>query len=182
MEPRNKRGKDLRKTSTRRRTSAGSPDNAPTIRRFRSGFRWDGVLLEPYKPGSHRDGQFRGASRQVLIGRNDESVRFHVRYFELAPGGFTTLERHRHSHVVIGIRGRGRVRMGDRHYTIGRLDTVYISPGQPHQLAAAGRGAFGFFCIVDARRDRPRAVVEKPPRRASPPKAGAATKRKRRPS
>jgi quercetin dioxygenase-like cupin family protein len=136
-----------------------SQADSKTIRRFRSGFRWGGVPLEAYKLSTHGGGEFRGASRQVLIGRDSERVRFHVRYFELEPGGFTSLERHRHSHVVIGIRGRGRVRIGRRRYSVARLDTVYIAPDQPHQLSAVGRGAFGFLCIVDARRDRPRPVV-----------------------
>ena len=71
------------------------------LRNFRRNFRWDGVEVEPYKLSNHRGGEFRGASRQVLIGNRGERVKFHVRYFELEPGGFTSLERHRHSHVVI---------------------------------------------------------------------------------
>ena len=136
----------------------------PVLRRFKPGFRWDGVDLEPYKAAAHgteeRGGDFRGASRQVLSGKRGERANFHVRYFELEPGGFTSLERHRHSHFVIGVRGRGRVRVGLAQYRVGRLDAIYIGPGQPHQLTAIGRGRFGFFCIVDARRDRPRPVIE----------------------
>ena len=129
---------------------------APVLRRFRRGFRWDNVDLEPYKPAAHRGGEFRGASRQVLVGKRGERTRFHVRYFELAPRGFTSLERHRHAHVVIGARGSGRVRVGDREYRLRPMDTIYIAPDQPHQLRAVGTARFGFFCIVDAKRDRPR--------------------------
>lgn len=132
----------------------------PALRRFHTGYRWDGIEIEPYKLRTHKGGEYRGASRQVLIGRGGEQVRFHVRYFEIARGGFTSLEHHRHSHVVIGLRGRGRVRVGEKHYLIGRMDMIYIAPGQSHQLAAAGRGPFGFLCIVDARRDRPRPVAK----------------------
>lgn len=128
------------------------------MRRFLDGFRWTGVELEPYKLRAHRGGAFRGASRQVLIGARDEQARFHVRYFELEPGGFTSLERHRHCHVVIGLRGRGRVRVGETNYMLGRLDTIYVPPNAPHQLSALGRGPFGFLCIVNARRDKPRPV------------------------
>lgn len=132
----------------------------PVLRRFIAGYRWDGIEVEPYKLRTYRGGEFRGASRQVLIGKRGERVRFHVRYFELEPRGFTSFELHRHSHVVIALRGRGRVRVGERQYQMRRLDTIYIGPEQPHQLAALGRGPFGFLCIVDARRDRPRAVIE----------------------
>jgi ribulose-bisphosphate carboxylase large chain len=128
------------------------------LRRFSPNFRWSGIELEPYKLATHRGGDFRGASRQVLVGKRGERVRFHVRYFELEPGGFTSLERHRHSHVVIGVRGRGGVRVGARRYTLRPLDTIYIAPEQAHQLRAIGNAPFGFFCIVDARRDKPRPV------------------------
>ncbi|MGH7916085.1 MAG: cupin domain-containing protein [Candidatus Binataceae bacterium] len=130
----------------------------PTLRRFMRNFRWEAITLEPYKLATHEGGEFCGASRQVLIGHGNEPVKFHLRYFELAPGGFTSLERHRHCHVVIGVRGRGRVSVARTEYRIKPFDLVYIGPHQPHQLAALGRGRFGFFCIVDAIRDKPRAV------------------------
>jgi len=130
----------------------------PVVRRFKPSFRWNGVELEPYKVAAHRGGEFRGASRQVLIGNLGEQVKFHVRYFELEAGGFTSLERHHHAHVVIGLRGRGRVQVAGRQFELGPMDTIYIAPDQAHQLHACGAEPFGFFCIVDAKRDRPRPV------------------------
>jgi len=136
-----------------RTTSLGDP---PVMRRFKRGFRWSQVTLEPYKAQAHRGGEFRGASRQVIAGARGERVRFHLRYFELEPGGFTSLERHRHSHVVIGMRGSGMVRVDSDEYKLGPFDAIYIGPDRPHQLLANRQGRFGFFCIVDARRDHPR--------------------------
>lgn len=150
-------------TQRRHRQAGGKPAGPaggapPVMRRFKRGFRWSATAREPYKLRADAGGEFRGASRQVLVGRHDEQVKFHVRYFELQAGGFTSLERHHHAHVVIGATGRGRVRVADRRYWLRPFDTIYIGPDQPHQLCAAGRGKFGFFCIVDARRDRPRPV------------------------
>jgi quercetin dioxygenase-like cupin family protein len=143
------------------RGSRGSHQDAgAALKVWRAKFRWSGVKLEPYKLSTHRGGEFRGASRQVLIGRRGERVKFHVRYFEIAPAGFTSLEQHHHSHVVIGVRGRGRVRVGARNYTLRPLDTIYIAPDQAHQLHAIGKSRFGFFCIVDAKRDKPRPAAE----------------------
>jgi ribulose-bisphosphate carboxylase large chain len=142
-----------------RRRSQDPATGAPVMRRFRRGFRWDGVALEPYKLTAHSGGEFCGASRQVIVGKRGERVRFHLRYFEIEPRGFTSLERHRHSHVVIGVRGLGRVRVGEGNYRLRPMDTIYIAPDRPHQLRAIGKEPFGFFCIVDARRDRPRPVA-----------------------
>jgi len=149
-------------------TAEGGASAPPAMRRFKAGFRWEHVELEPYKIAAHSGGEFRGAARQVLAGKRGEQIGFHVRYFELEPGGFTSLEQHRHSHVVIGVRGRGTVRTGKARYSLGRFDTIYIAPDQPHQLAANGKSPFGFFCIVNARRDRPRPVVEARTRRLKP--------------
>jgi len=44
----------------------------------------------------------------------EEPFNFVTRYFEIQPGGYSTLERHQHPHAVVVIRGRGRVMLGDR--------------------------------------------------------------------
>jgi ribulose-bisphosphate carboxylase large chain len=157
----------LTKSGPRGRSTRGAgsaPDSrprhgdVPVLRRFRPQFRWEHTELEPYKVAAHANGEFAGASRQVLVGKRGEQVAFHVRYFELEPGGCTSLEHHRHAHVVIGVRGRGLVRVGEKKFTLAPMDTIYIGPEQAHQLRATGRSRFGFFCIVNARRDRPRPV------------------------
>ncbi len=130
----------------------------PPLRRFKRGFRWESTEVEPYKLSARKNGEFCGASRQVLIGKRGERVDFHVRYFELEPRGFTSLERHSHSHVVIAMRGRGSVRVGDVNYSVRPFDALYIGPEMPHQLRATARAKFGFLCIVDAERDRPHPV------------------------
>ncbi|MGO9061952.1 MAG: cupin domain-containing protein [Candidatus Binataceae bacterium] len=135
--------------------SLGAP---PVLRRLRRNFRWEHAEVEPYKIAARGAGEFAGASRQVLIGKRGERAAFHLRYFELEPEGYTSLERHRHVHVVIGVRGRGLVRVGNREYRLAPHDLIYIGPGQVHQLRSAGRAKFGFFCIVNAHRDKPRAV------------------------
>jgi hypothetical protein len=38
------------------------------------------------------------------------------------------------------------------------LDTLYIAPEAPHQLSNPFREPFGFFCIVNAKRDKPKMI------------------------
>ena len=142
----------------------------PVLRRFHRQYRWEHTEFEPYKISAHAGGEFAGASRQVLVGKRGERVAFHLRYFELQAGGYTSLERHRHSHVVVGVRGRGLVRVGNETYALKPLDAIYIGPEQAHQLRATGRSRFGFFCIVNARRDRPRPVKPAPAADGAPSK------------
>ncbi|NPV70091.1 MAG: cupin domain-containing protein [Firmicutes bacterium] len=118
---------------------------------FSPDFTWDGVRVERYKS---ENGGWSGISRMILAGYS-EKVAFHLRYFEVAPGGYSSLEKHVHSHVVVGVRGKGRVIVGEECWDVGFMDVIYISPGTPHQLVNAGPEPFGFLCLVDAERDRP---------------------------
>jgi ribulose-bisphosphate carboxylase large chain len=129
--------------------------NSSAFYRHRGEMRWTGVADEPYKAAS---GGWTRIMRRVLVGNRGESARFHVRYFEIAPEGYSSLERHRHEHVVICVKGRGVVRMGRRKKAMNFMDTVYIAPGEVHQLLNPHGEPFGFLCIVNARRDRPKPV------------------------
>ncbi len=125
--------------------------------RHRGDYTWEGVRREPYRA---QPGDWAAASRTVLVGRAGGPLDFQLRYFELQPGGFTSLEKHEHAHVVIVVRGKGRVLAGTQCWTVSFLDTVYIAPLTPHQLLNAGEEPFGFFCIVDVVRDRPQPLSE----------------------
>lgn len=122
--------------------------------RFVSGFRWEGRSPIAYKAASD-DLPFRDVSRTELIGSAGEQAAFDVRYFEIAPGGHSSLEKHVHTHVVIGARGSGTLISGDQRLTVVPFDVAYVPPLRVHQLVNQGAEPFGFFCIVDHDRDRP---------------------------
>src|SRR5512141_1887531 len=70
------------------------------VRRFDPGsasFRWEDVPLLDYR--SESTAPFRDITRQTLFGRAD--MRGELRYFEIAAGGHSTLERHEHTHAVM---------------------------------------------------------------------------------
>jgi len=122
------------------------------VMRFESGFRWQGVPATEYKaPANH----WCGILRTVLIGERGESTKFDVRYFEIAPGGFSSLESHTHEHAVIVLRGRGEVQLGDGAHALGFGDAVYVAPCEAHQFRNPTTEPFGFLCVVDSQRDQP---------------------------
>ncbi|MEX0731828.1 MAG: cupin domain-containing protein [Aquisalimonadaceae bacterium] len=117
-------------------------------------YRWD-VPLKEYKT----DGTgFREITRQTLLGESEgeERLNFLTRYFEVQPGGYSSLEEHEHPHAVVIIRGQGEVILHDRVEPVNLHDCVYISPHTWHQFHAVGDEPLGFLCIVDRERDRPR--------------------------
>jgi len=117
-------------------------------------FRWRGVAAREYKRPTDPS---RGVTRQTLFGEAPEEapLAFVTRYFEVAPGGYTTLERHQHPHVVVVLRGRGTVQLSEHSHQLAPFDAVYVAPGTVHQFRAASDEPLGFICIVDRIRDRP---------------------------
>lgn len=116
-------------------------------------FTWSGRLVEEYK--TDLDFNFNGVSRQELVGKFGEHTSFDLRYFEIESGGYSSLEKHVHEHVIIGVRGKGILIKGDSSFTISVHDIAYVSPLEKHQLRNEGEDLFGFFCIVDHKRDKP---------------------------
>ena len=126
------------------------------ILKHRGGFHWEGVPRTEYKPDA---AHWSGVSRTELVCEPAApSLPFHVRYFEIAPGGRSSCERHEHEHVVMIVRGSGTVRLGDSSNGVGEGDVVHIRSWELHQFSADGGETLGFYCIVAADRDAP--VVE----------------------
>ncbi len=119
----------------------------PVVRHL-GGFRWQGVPLRDY---TAREGTFRDVTRQLLYGAGAAELR----YFELEPRGGTTLERHRHEHEVMALRGEGRCLVGDAIFELRPFDLVRVPPLRWHQFRAPPQAPFGFLCLVDRERDRP---------------------------
>lgn len=133
-------------------------------------FGWDGVGKQAYKPAVDAALAWEGVTRQTLIGAAREPVAFHLRYFEIAPGGFSSLERHHHAHTIVVLRGRGRVRVGEESIDVAPFDLVYVHPDVPHQFRNLDPAEpFGFLCPVDAERDPPRPPGDPPRPREEPP-------------
>jgi quercetin dioxygenase-like cupin family protein len=124
-----------------------------------AGAGWEGVPPREYRLGG---GAAYDVVRHTLLGGpgGPERLSFEVRYFEVAPGGSTSLERHAHPHAVLVIRGEGAVRLGDRAEPIGPLDVVYVAPDEVHRFDAGASGPLGFLCVVDRDRDRPVSVED----------------------
>jgi len=122
-----------------------------TVHRKAKEYRWEGVDELPYK----EDGRalFKSVTRQVLF--SDPGLRGELRYFEVAPGGFSTLERHRHMHAVLVLRGRGHCLVGAEVRPIETRDLVTVPPMTWHQFRATAGEPLGFLCMVNAARDKP---------------------------
>ena len=113
--------------------------------------RWRDVDLLEYK--QEGSAPFRAVTRQVLF--DDPALGCQLRYFEMAAGGHTTLERHEHAHAVVIQRGAGACLVGDVVHRVKPFDLVHIPAMTWHQFKADAGEPMGFLCMVNATRDRP---------------------------
>jgi len=120
------------------------------LTRHRGNFHWDDVAVLAYKEeGTH----FKNITRQVLFdGLAD--VPCQLRYFEIEPTGYSTLEQHQHVHLVIILRGQGDVLLGQRIHHVEQNDVIAIPPHTWHQFQATGEDSLGFLCLVNQERDK----------------------------
>ncbi len=114
---------------------------------------WEGVPAEGYRPGAAV-----GVVRHTIVGaRKSEAAApgpsLELRYFELAPGAVSRLEKHEHEHFVIVKQGLGYAVIDDTVTEIAPNDVVYVGALELHQFVTRGDEPFGFYCIVDALRD-----------------------------
>lgn len=119
------------------------------FRRF-SDYRWEKTDLLAYK--EEGTAPFKAITRQLLF--REPELLSELRYFEIAPHGYSTLERHRHMHGVLILRGAGRCLNGETVADVRRNDLVTIAPMAWHQFKA-GDEPLGFLCMVNVERDKP---------------------------
>jgi mannose-6-phosphate isomerase-like protein (cupin superfamily) len=126
-------------------------DMQANVRKAADDYQWEGVERMPYKEDERA--LFKTVTRQILF--SDPALDGELRYFEVAAGGFSTLERHEHVHAVMVFRGHGHCLVGDSVRAVAERDLVYIPPMTWHQFRATGDQPLGFLCLVNARRDKP---------------------------
>ena len=103
-----------------------------------------------------------GARSHVLIGPEDGAPNFAMRRFRMESGGGMPLHRNAVEHEQFVLRGRARVRVGDRAYEVGPNDVLLIPAGVPHDYQVI-EGPFEFLCMVPNLPDRIEILAEESP-------------------
>lgn len=99
------------------------------------------------------DVQMDGADRvrmRMLIGPEDRAENFHMRHFEVAPGGHSPHHRHDYEHEVLILTGGGVAKspQGDRPFKAG--DVVFVPANEKHQFVNSGNESLTFICLIPA--------------------------------
>jgi len=118
-----------------------------------TGYNWENIEKKEYKADTHN---FKSIYRCTLLKNESQGLNIETRYFEIQPGGYSSLELHKHTHSVIILRGSGSVILDNDLQCITEHDVVYIAPETIHQFHADNEQPLGFICVVDNDRDRPK--------------------------
>lgn len=138
---------------------------------------WEGVEPSGYAPDAPRT----GVARHTIVGtrKNDPSEpgpKMELRYFELATGAASRLEKHEHEHYVVVRTGLGYAIIGDEVTELAPDDVVYVGPLELHQFVNRGETPFGFYCFVESCRDFPQTPTAEELARLEASPAGSVAK------
>ncbi len=100
--------------------------------------------------------QMEGATRtmmRMLIGPGDEAHNFHMRHFEIAPGGHTPHHSHDFEHELLVLSGSGVANSEQGERPIKAGDVIFVLPNEKHQFVNTGRESLTFICLIPAPRD-----------------------------
>ncbi|GIK17075.1 MAG: cupin domain-containing protein [Phycisphaerae bacterium] len=90
---------------------------------------------------------------RMLVGPEDGAKNFHMRHFEVAPGGHTPHHKHDYEHEILILKGEGvaRSEQGDRPVKPG--DVLFVPPNEMHQFVNNSAAPLEFICLIPAPMD-----------------------------
>lgn len=94
-----------------------------------------------------------GARMRMLVGPQDGARNFHMRHFEVAPGGFTPHHQHDYEHEILILRGSGVAASEQGERALAAGDVIWVPPNEMHQFRNTGAGPLEFICLIPAPQD-----------------------------
>ena len=87
---------------------------------------------------------------RMLIGPEEGAPNFHMRHFEVAPGGHTPHHQHDYEHEILILGGEGvaKSEQGDRPFQSG--DVIFVPANEKHQFVNNGSETLAFICLIPA--------------------------------
>jgi len=114
------------------------------------------VNLQPLESCEQNNVDLDGADQvkmRMLVGPDQGAKNFHMRHFEIAPGGHTPHHQHDYEHEMLVLKGSGyfKTEQGDRPFKA--LDVAYVPPMEKHQVVNTGDTPTEFICLIPAPED-----------------------------
>jgi quercetin dioxygenase-like cupin family protein len=94
-----------------------------------------------------------GAKMRMLVGPADGAANFHMRHFEVEPGGFTPHHQHDYEHEILILKGAGTAKSPSGERTFRAGDVIWVPANEMHQFRNTGAAPLEFICLIPAPRD-----------------------------
>ncbi len=91
-----------------------------------------------------------GCSVRWVISEKDGASRFHMRVFEIEPGGHTPFHEHPWEHELFVLKGAGTLAHEAGEHPLREGDVIFISPTEKHQFKNSGREPLEIICLIPA--------------------------------
>ena len=94
-----------------------------------------------------------GVKMRMLAGPDDKANNFHMRHFEVEPGGYSPHHSHPYEHEILILSGTGVAKsvQGDRPFKAG--DVIFVPASEEHQFVNSGKEPLAFICLIPAPQD-----------------------------
>ena len=94
-----------------------------------------------------------GAKMRMLVGPAEGATHFHMRHFEVEPGGVTPHHQHDYEHEILILKGDGTAQseQGERRFKAG--DVIWVPANEMHQFRNTGSTPLEFICLIPAPKD-----------------------------
>ena len=91
-----------------------------------------------------------GAKMRMLVGPAEGATNFHMRHFEVEPGGYTPHHQHNYEHEILILKGEGLAQseQGERPFRAG--DVIWVPANEMHQFRNTGGMPLEFICLIPA--------------------------------
>jgi len=93
------------------------------------------------------------ARMRMLVGPADGASNFHMRHFEVEPGGHTPHHQHDYEHEILILKGNGRAQSAAGERTFKAGDVIWVPPNEMHQFVNTGPTPLEFICLIPAPKD-----------------------------
>ncbi len=107
-------------------------------------FSWEKVEAQKAEEGAE------GVTVRWLLTKEEGAENFHMRLFEMEPGGHSPFHSHPWEHEVFVLKGKGVVVGGGETGEFGEGDVIFLPAGEKHQFKNTGKDAVRFLCLIPA--------------------------------
>jgi quercetin dioxygenase-like cupin family protein len=90
----------------------------------------------------------RGVDFRPLLAENVDPPNFHLRLFDIAPGGNTPKHQHSWEHEVYVVSGTGKISLSDKDVPLREGDAVFVEPNEIHQFVNDSEQAMRMICVI----------------------------------